>query len=299
MSILPLTGLGAGKDKQALKPMQKFFDFEKLSPEQKMKLPASIEKFHQVQKMNIAKGLDKMRQEGTYTKADAEALEAKFKGFKPDEYSKLFDRILKGEDALDAPPPKAFGYPSYELVDEKFSLIAEFGGLRTQGTARSLVICGELWELVSFNDVAKKLLGFEKYFRSCSEKPESTHWDMVLDPQRVVAKGFKGDAKETLMAVFTTGNPRFIVRDSNWGYYELVVRRSVMVGDLSEALEDIERLKAQEGGLKRTVRFSDVCTNLEVTGIADDGITGIRWVTVEMDSWHLSRIPGWKPEDAA
>lgn len=278
--------------------MQKFFEFEKLSPEQKMKLPASIEKFHQVQKMNIARGLDKMRQEGTYTQEDADALTAKFKSFKPDEYSKLFDRILKGEDALDAPPPKAFGYPSYELVDEKFSLIAEFGGFRTQGTTKSLVICGELWELVSVNEAAKKLLGFERYFRPCSEKPESTHWDMALDPQKIADKGFKGDAKETLMAVFTTGNPRFIVQDTNWGYYELVVRRSVMVGDLSEALEDIERLRKQEGGLRRTVRFSDVCTNLEVTGIADDGVTGIRWVTVEMDSWNLSRIPSWKPGDS-
>ncbi len=60
-------------------------------------------------------------------------------------HSALLGRLLEGKEPLDAPPPKSYSYPWYELVEEGKAYISECWRL----DERTLVIHQSIWNIVS------------------------------------------------------------------------------------------------------------------------------------------------------
>ena len=279
---------------------QKFFEFNKLSPQMKARIPAAKAEFESIQRVNLEKEKAQLRAEGKLT-AEAEAqLEEKYRRFKPDEYSKLFYRILSGDKALDKPPPRVFGYPSYELVERGFSMVSEFGGLRQDAKGPWLVINGERWPLLYMNAEGKKVLAYERFYRKVSERGESAKWDDYLDLSRL-SEGNSQDPKELLWALLCqqANAPRFVVEDPNWGPYELSIGRAWMVGDLAYEADQVESLGRDPRGRFLATSFATVNTNLKVEVRSKDGVTEQEWVTLALDSWLLTRTPDWRKEQEA
>lgn len=133
-----------------------------------------------------------------------------------DPKSALFYRLLSGKPALPAPPPTAFSYPWYAVVEEAGPFTVTLGSSMRTEHGLYLTINQCAWKVVAANEAAAALLTLDEQLR---DKP----------------------SVEGLAAAVTAyaQNPVFTVQFGEWPAYELKLGRVETRSARHHALECI------------------------------------------------------------
>lgn len=164
-----------------------FFDPENLSEEQAERWEAAKDEYDRILEQNAQRLLDSLTPEirekmighlRARNAAEPENLKRHLYAqvsspgnVRESQKSALFSRLLEGKFPLPVPPPKSYGYPWYECIEEAGPFQVELSGViadeietnsKVSPLGMSLIINQERWSLISVNPAAKKLLSLQE-----------------------------------------------------------------------------------------------------------------------------------------
>lgn len=175
----------------------------------------------------------------------------------PGPRSALFARLLAGRDAFERPPPTAFGYPWYALLDERRARPVTPQWPPVDGPrGRLLRLNGATWRLADANFAGERLLDL------LDDAGDDPHGDAPAARLR--------RAEPVLRQA-----PAFVVEHPGAPRHRLVLGRGRRVGRRDLVLAEGIDAGSLDGG--RAV-------------LLPNGDPASRYVVYECDVWHLERV---------
>lgn len=246
-----------------------FFSINELTPEQLARYPLAVETFTKIQRSNIDRAIQELKDSNTYTESAEIKLWAKLGKNLPGTKSALFHRLISGSEALMYPPPLVYGYPCYELVESGMAMIVTLEGFLSNvddngRSSRKIYISGTPWDLQDLNPAAVELLRIEYKFK---DKYGDNHyaWDSLLTQE---------ESLELLHIL--NKQPEFIVKDKHWGLFKLYVGRKSVVDKYS----DFKSKKPSFCDVDTDVHLPDCSRDFDPDGL----------VNAELNGWSLEKI---------
>lgn len=232
--------------------MPRFFDSHKLTPEQKARWDSAIEAYGRVQEANLERQVAGMSIQDKkdlmdnfpHLCAHADNLDldvmnvlrsfSRFSGGGAgDCKSALFARLLEGQPALTEPPPTAFSYPWYAVIEESGPFHVMLGGAQSMGAVMNGARGAEgefgigiginqcTWAVESMNDSARRLFQLQDALAATAkpEKQGSFHSLYEWSPSLL------NDVRSAYVA-----RPEIVVCHGSWPSYRLSLGRNETTG---------------------------------------------------------------------
>lgn len=242
--------------------MPQFFDRNNLPPEQAARWNWAVSEYDRILDANIDLAIEAM------TAQERDELLAKYRGESTDsarslhDYmreaqhsiggapgdskSALFARLLDGKPALPYPPPTAFSYPWYAVVEKPgpFNVTVDvltkeyraICGLLSDETVVAINQC--LWTVTTANDAARRLIELQE------------HLQVTATPEREGSLHHRYDWSATLiddvLAAYRAA-PEFQVRHGRWSGYRLHVGRRQSSCQRRYVLDCIAAVASRQG----------------------------------------------------
>lgn len=300
--------------------MPQFFDPNNLTPEQRSRWGWAMAEYARVQEQNLDRAISKMPPEALADQLkglpagvprEISALRAHLRqlgqllggGGAGDVSSALFARLLRGKAPLPLPPPTAYSYPWYDVIEEAGPFEVEVrsvtawtgGGERGQHDPRSIAIlqCG--WDVVWANDAARQLLLLQSALAegaAQAARPGAAPCHEVLK-----------EARACLLGAYAA-NPTFIVRYQEWPEYRLRLgrHRASCLWRYAQEVQGQGRAQWAEdvlargqvfdiGGLRLNPLVSDEGVPAQAEGVERSRGSSETTVTLHYDGWILEKMP--------
>lgn len=282
--------------------MGKFFDPDNLTPEQAARWQHAVDEYNRVIDANITNDINAMSEEDraielaeARAKGDMRSLHeikksfnAFFGGGAGNVKSALFARLLDSIPALPFPPPLAFGYPWYSIIETREALSVMVGGISPQRSPDEplyIIINQSRWTVVSTNAAADQLVAVQKQLRN----PEVKGYQWTPELYKAAMEAY-------------SQKPSFTVRNGRWPNFTLSLGRNRTTCNREYLLKTLSNHNAGQVGARNNVQPFDVGRFYLNHEIGETDSHNPAFCIVEFDDWELvptRALAPFSPEEVA